>query len=478
LTALFLVACGREDIELAPPKSAPVVVEDCSAAVPEGLLAARPPMGWNGYNTFGECSAELDETKLRETIDALVDSGMQSAGYQYVNLDKCWQLERDSDGLRTFDPVRLPGGIEALANDVHARGLSLGVWASMQDCRGEPGSVGYETVDAERYAAWGVDYVKYVDCGTSEVSETYVSDLANALAATGRPVVLSLAAPPFVEWMREWAQASRTAAPIEATFASIVTSIDSSVPVAAYARPGAFIDPDMLQIGNAVLTPGEERVHFSVWSILSAPLLAGNDLTTMSDETLAVLTNSRLIAVDQDPLGLEGALVRREGDVDILAKPLADCGARAVVLWNRGEASVSASVTWDELWLAREAATVHDLFRRLAARLRAGRLYGDGPCARRRRASSDGGRATSPTRSRLPERPPLHVCDERFWSRRARHHERRGRRARRKAHPAGRPRLRKGSRRARPVAPSLPARSHLLALRRGHRHRRRPGRHG
>ncbi len=362
LAALFLVACGREDIELAPPKSTSVVVEDCSAEVPEGLLAARPPMGWNGYNTFGECSAELDETKLRETIDALVDSGMQSAGYQYVNLDACWQLARDSEGVRTFDPVRLPGGIEALANDVHARGLSLGVWASMQDCRGEPGGIGYETVDAETYAAWGVDYVKYVDCATSEVSETYVSDLASALAATGRPVVLGLASPPFIEWMREWAQASRTAAPIGATFTSIVTSIDASVPLAAYARPGAFIDPDMLQIGNAVLTPGEERVHFSVWSILSAPLLAGNDLTTMSDETLAVLTNSRLIAVDQDPLGLQGALIRRQGDVDVLAKPLADCGARAVVLWNRGEASASVAVTWGELWLEQESATVHDLW--------------------------------------------------------------------------------------------------------------------
>jgi alpha-galactosidase len=319
-------------------------------------------MGWNGYNTFGECSTELDEAKVRATIDVLVERGMQSAGYQYVNLDACWQLARDANGVRMFDPVRLPGGIEALANDVHARGLSLGIWASMHDCRGEPGGVGYETIDAETYAAWGIDYVKYVDCATGMVDEPFAADLASALAGTGRPMVLSLAAPPFREWMPEWAQASRTKKPIEATFASVVESIDATVPMAAYARPGAFIDPDMLQIGNAVLTPGEERVHFSVWSILSAPLLAGNDLTTMSDETLAVLTNSRLIALDQDPLGLQAALVRREGDVDVLAKPLADCGARAVVLWNRGDASASVSVAWGELWLEPEAATVHDLW--------------------------------------------------------------------------------------------------------------------
>ena len=317
-------------------------------------------MGWNGYNAFG-CAPELDEAKVRATIEVLVASGMQSAGYQYVNLDDCWQLTRTAEGVRQFDPVRLPGGIETLSNDVHDLGLSLGVWAPLQDCRGEPGSEGYETVDAETYAAWGVDYVKYVDC-FSELTESSVSVLADALANTGRPTVLSLATPPFREWMRDTARLWRTGGIVEPTWSSLVGQIDAAVPLAAYARPGAFNDPDMLEIGNGALTPGEIAVHFSVWSILSAPLIAGNDLTTMTDETLDILTNSRLIGVNQDPLGLQAALIRREGDVEILAKPLAECGARAVVLWNRSETSAEVSVGWEELWLERGPATVHDLW--------------------------------------------------------------------------------------------------------------------
>jgi alpha-galactosidase len=361
VVALSLLGCGREDIELAPPVSSPLPPDDCSAQVPEGLLAARPPMGWNGYNAYPECGAELDEAKVRANIDALVASGMQSAGYQYVNLDLCWQLPRTSGGLRVFDPVRLPGGIEALSNDVHALGLSLGVWSPIQDCRQEPGGEGHEAIDAATYAAWGVDYVKYVDC-TQEVTERSVSALADALAEAGRPTVLSLAAATFQEWMRDTTQLWRTGASVEPTWSSLVTAIDGTVPLAAYARPGAFNDPDMLQVGNGELTVGEMRAAFSVWSILSAPLLAGNELTTMTDETRDILTNGRVIALNQDPLGLQAALVRRDGDVDILAKPLAECGARGVVLWNRGETSREVSVAVEELWLEREPATVWDLW--------------------------------------------------------------------------------------------------------------------
>ena len=360
--ALCLLGCSREDIELAPPPGGSPPPEDCSAAVPEDLLASRPPMGWNGYNAFSECDSTLDESLLRSTVDVLVESGMQSAGYQYVNLDLCWQLARSSEGLRVFDPVRLPSGIETLVNDVHARGLSLGVWAPVQDCRQEPGSEGYEAIDAETYAAWGIDYVKYVNCDVPNPIDASVSALSAALASTGRPIVLSVSAAPFREWMRETVQLWRTAGDIEATFDSIVNQIDAAVPLAAYARPGAFNDPDMLEIGNGELTAGEMRTQFSVWSILSAPLLAGNDLTTMSDETRAILTNSRVIALNQDPLGLQAALVRREGDVDVLAKPLAECGARALVLWNRGLASVDVSVSLDELGLEPEDALVHDLW--------------------------------------------------------------------------------------------------------------------
>jgi alpha-galactosidase len=361
LAGLCLLGCGREDIELAPRRTVPLPSEDCSAQVPEDLTLARPPMGWNGYNVYSECPAELDEAKIRATIDALVSSGMQSAGYQYVNLDQCWQLPRSAEGVRRFDPARLPGGIEALSDHIHGLGLSLGVWAPVHDCRGEPGGEGHETIDAETYAAWGVDFLKYVGCGP-EVNATAIATLADALAATERHTVLSLALAPFREWMPETAQLWRTADSVQPTWSALVAQIDAAAPLAAYARPGAFNDPDMLEIGNGALTPAENRTHFAVWSILSAPLLAGNDLTTMTAETRDLLTNSRLIALNQDPLGLQAALIRREGPVDVLAKPLAECGARGVVFWNRGDTSAEAAVAWEELGLDPGPARVHDLF--------------------------------------------------------------------------------------------------------------------
>jgi alpha-galactosidase len=363
LAVLCVSSCGREDIELTPPGSEPLPPpDDCSAQVPDGLLAARPPMGWNGYNAFSECTHELGESKLRANIDALVASGMQSAGYQYVNLDLCWQLPRSEEGVRVFDRERLPGGIEVLSADLHARGLSLGIWAPMQDCRAEPGGVGYEMIDAETYGAWGVDYLKYVHCVPDEVSESAVLAMADALAGVERPILLSLTTGSFREWMRETAQLWRTGDDVEPTWSSLVRHIDDTVPLAAYARPGAFNDPDMLEVGNGTLSVSEMRAHFSVWSILSAPLLAGNDLSTMTDEVRDILTNRDVIALNQDPLGLQAALIRREGDVEILAKPLAECGARGVVLWNRGETNGNVSVSFEELWLEREAATVQDLW--------------------------------------------------------------------------------------------------------------------
>jgi alpha-galactosidase len=326
-------------------------------------------MGWNGYNFFGSyspssCDPGLDRAKVEAITEAMIMRGMQRAGYTFVNLDACWELpERTADGQRAFDPERLPGGVESLSKFVHDRGFSLGVWAPSQFCRRVPGSMGFEAIDAQSYAAWGVDYVKTVICGLDDAdAQRAVSDLATALASTGRSIVLSLGAAPFREWMRDTVQLWRTSGDSEPTWSSIVRSIDATVPLAAYARPGAFNDPDMMEIGNGGLTASEERVQFSVWSILSAPLIAGNDPTRMSEETRAVLTNAELIAVNQDPLGLQAALIRRDGDVDVLAKPLAACGARAVVLWNRGETAAEVSLTWPELWLEPQAASVRDLW--------------------------------------------------------------------------------------------------------------------
>jgi alpha-galactosidase len=367
LAATLVVACGREDIELSPPQGSEaggngaMVSDDCSASVPGGLLAPRPPLGWNGYNTFG-CSAELNEAKVKANIDALVDSGMLAAGYQYVNLDQCWQQPRSETKTRVFDPERLPGGVAGLAQLVHDRGLLLGVFAPIGDCLGEPGGDGFEALDAQGYADWGVDYLKYVACPSQPTEQSAVVRMERALRDTGRPIVLSVAGPPFAEWMPRVAQLWRTSGNVAARWESIVESIDSTTPLAAYTRPGAFNDPDMLEIGRQALSEGEERVQFAVWSILSAPLLAGNDLTTMDEVTLATLTNADIIALDQDPLGLQGALVRRDGDVDVLAKPLAGCGARGVVLWNRGQRVSKVTLSWPELWLGVGPASVQELW--------------------------------------------------------------------------------------------------------------------
>ena len=263
---LALSGCGREDIELTPTPTVTDLPEDCSASVPEGLIAARPPMGWNGYNAFG-CSSELDEAKLQATANAMIENGMQSAGYRYVNLDTCWQLPRSEDGERVYDPVRLPNGIEPVIDWLHDRGLSFGVYSHIQDCDEMPGGAGYEDIDAATYAKLGIDYLKYVECGTPrDALQGAVTDLAQALARTDQRIVLSLAAPPFEEWMRETTNLWRTSDEALPTWDSIVDSIDNTVPLAAYAHPGAFNDADMLEIGNGALTTGENRAQFSVWS--------------------------------------------------------------------------------------------------------------------------------------------------------------------------------------------------------------------
>jgi alpha-galactosidase len=392
LATLCLHACGREDIELFPamplaeptrsslpdttdassigPKEAGVAdardvssspIGECGAAVPAGLLASRPPMGWNGYNAFGG-EPELNEEKLKTIVEAMVSSGMQAAGYQYVNLDIGWQGERSATGERIFDADRLPGGIQALSEWIHAREFSFGIYSHIQDCDENAGGEGFEAMDVADYVNWGVDYIKYVNCNPADDFEPAIAALAMALTNAERPIVLSLAAAPFQEWMRETAQVWRVSGDARPTWRSIVDAIDSVVPLAAYARPGAFNDPDMLEIGNGALTEAEQRVQFSVWSILSAPLLAGNDLTQMTDIERAILTNPRVIALNQDPLGLQATLIRTAGDVEILAKPLAPCGERAVVLWNRGTTSTEVFVAWEELWLEPEVAAVWDLW--------------------------------------------------------------------------------------------------------------------
>jgi alpha-galactosidase len=364
--ALAASACGREDIELARPIEGIDVSDtpdDCGAAVPSDLLMSRPPMGWNGYNAFEDCSPELNEAKLHAVVDALVASGLQSAGYQYVNLDKCSQVASQDDGSPALDPALFPSGMEALSAYVHERGLSFGVFSATRECQGVSGGDGREAMDVATLAAWGVDYLKYNSCSPGDPAEAALQQaMSAAVSRSPRPIVFSITDPPFAEWMPETAQLWRTGANAAPSWDWLVGAVDDAMRSTAYARAGAFNDPDMLEVGNGDLTEGEARAHFSIWSILAAPLLAGNDLSSMSEATRAVLTNGDVIALDQDPLALQGALVHREGSVDVLAKPLAECGARGVVLWNRGTKSADVALTWPQIWLEPAAATARDLW--------------------------------------------------------------------------------------------------------------------
>jgi len=364
-------ACGRLDIELYPNADQPAMptggfggepnqpTERCDSVVPAGLLVARPVMGWNGWNAFG-CSSALDEQKVRDSADVLIASGMRAVGYRYVDLDDCWELSRSETDEIRIDPEKLPSGMASLGAHLHDNGFQFGYFRRASDCVGIPAN--HHTEDAATYAAWGIDLLKYVACNDAVDDKADVELMAAALKESGRPVVLSLAVSPFANWLPEVAQHFRTGNIINPTWASILANLDANAKFAAYSRPGAFNDPDMLEVGNGKLSESEQRSHFSLWSILSAPLLAGHDLTTMSETTRGILVNPEVIALDQDPIGLQGALVRDEGELQIFAKPIEGCGARGVVLFNRGDAAVSTTLSWSEIWLAGGSASARDLW--------------------------------------------------------------------------------------------------------------------
>ncbi|HSF99750.1 MAG TPA: alpha-galactosidase, partial [Vicinamibacterales bacterium] len=313
---------------------------------PSDALAPTPPMGWNSWNRF---ACDVSEQLIRETADAMVASGMRDAGYTYVVIDDCWQVARDSAGTIVADPERFPSGMKALADYVHAQGLKFGLYsdAGLKTCEGRPGSRGYEYQDARTYAAWGVDYLKYDWChhGTQNAEASYRL-MRDALDASGRLITLSICEwgsnQPWL-WARDIGHLWRTTGDIKDCWVcerglSWTSILDRQVGLESYAGPGGWNDPDMLEVGNGGMTLVEYRAHFSMWAILAAPLMAGNDLRSMTPETRDILTNREVIAVDQDPLGRQGRKVRDDGDVEVWARELAD-GSRAVALLNRGEAA-------------------------------------------------------------------------------------------------------------------------------------------
>jgi len=341
-------------------------------------LANTPPMGWNSWNKFG---CNVSEDLIRQIADAIVASGMKDAGYQYVVIDDCWQVERDGNGNIVADPKHFPSGMKALADYVHAKGLKFGLYsdAGTKTCQGRPGSRGYEFQDARQYAAWGVDYLKYDWCSTStQDARSSYEIMRAALDASGRPIVFSIC-----EWgaSRPWLWANgvgnlwRTTGDIQDRWQGkkewkpgdccsygMLDIVDQEVGLESFAGPGHWNDPDMLEVGNGGMTTAECRAHFSLWAILAAPLIAGNDLRDMKPEIREILANKEVIAVDQDPAGSQGRRVRKNGDFEVWSKLMQD-GSRAVVLLNRGTKDAEIGVPWEDLgYPAHLSAQIRDLW--------------------------------------------------------------------------------------------------------------------
>ncbi|HEX3438249.1 MAG TPA: glycoside hydrolase family 27 protein [Pseudacidobacterium sp.] len=336
-----------------------------AALAQSSQLAATPPMGWNSWNHFAERVTDAD---VRAAADALVSSGMRDAGYIYVNIDDTWEGDRDANGI-IHTNSKFPD-MKALADYVHSKGLKLGIYSSPgpKTCARYEGSYGHEEQDAKTYAEWGIDYLKYDLCGFRDIMRQEAGDehgekafemqkaayekMHKALVATGRPIVLSLCQ---YGWNDVWKWGPevggnlwRTTGDINDHYSRMEEIGFSQAGLSKYAGPGHWNDPDMLEVGNGGMTDDEYRQHMTLWVILAAPLLAGNDLSKMSPSTLATLTNKDVIAVDQDTLGKQGDRVWAEGPTEIWAKPLSG-GAKAVALFNRAPDPKSITLKLSEV---------------------------------------------------------------------------------------------------------------------------------
>jgi len=357
VVAVSLSAVGQPPVPAAnTPKARDIAMKMLRkpSGLPEGPepSALTPPMGWNSWNYFARKVTDKD---IRDSADQIVASGMKDAGYIYVNIDDTWEGERDANGvLHTND--KFPD-MKALADYVHSKGLKIGIYSGpgSKTCGGFAASLGHEEQDAKMYADWGIDYLKYDLCSFREdtmtkqapddkvaqmklMHEAYVK-MGKALRDTGRPIVYSLCQYGW-DAVWEWAPALggnlwRTTGDIQANWNSVYSILSAQEGLEGYAGPGHWNDPDMLEVGNGKLSRAENRSHFSMWAMLSAPLLAGNDLPHMKPEVHDILINRDVIAIDQDQLGKQASRIYSEGEVDVWAKHLSG-GAMAIAVLNAG----------------------------------------------------------------------------------------------------------------------------------------------
>lgn len=321
-------------------------------------LADTPQMGWNSWNKF---AGNINEEMIREMADAMVEEGLLDAGYEYLNMDDCWHGKRDSLGFIHPDPARFPSGIKALADYVHSKGLKFGIYsdAGRKTCGGRPGSFGHEYQDAITYANWGIDYLKYDWCETENINPIGAYTLMrDALREAGRPIFFSMCewgnSKPWT-WASEVGHSWRTTGDIAMVFEkgekpsyahTILEILDMQEGLRKYAGPGHWNDPDMLEVGNG-LPVNEDRAHFTMWCMLAAPLILGNDIRNMTQETKDIILNKEVIAIDQDPLGVQGLKLRAENSLEFWFKPLSD-GCWAFCILNRGAEDQEYTIDWQE----------------------------------------------------------------------------------------------------------------------------------
>lgn len=319
-------------------------------------LATTPPMGWNSWNKFG---CKVSESLIKEMADAMVQSGMYDAGYEYIVIDDCWQIGRDSLGNIIPDNKHFPSGMKALADYIHERGLKFGIYscAGSLTCQGRPGSRGYQFQDARSYASWGVDYLKFDWCSNEgQKAEAAYKTMSDALKECGRPIVFSIC-----EWGEskpwEWGEGIghlwRTTADIRDVYQGVfdwgglgvLDIIDSQADLWQYAGPGHWNDPDMLEVGNGGMNEEEYKTHFSMWAMMAAPLMAGNDLRSMDEMTQKILTNDEVISINQDAKGEQARKFLDMGEHEIWAKPLSN-GEVAVCFLNRTNDAWKLDYNW------------------------------------------------------------------------------------------------------------------------------------
>jgi len=373
------------------PATAKVTSPKAKLAAPQVQVAQTPPMGWNSWNFF---FGKVTDKNIRDSADQIVASGMKDAGYVYVNIDDTWEGERDASGVLHTN-AKFPD-MKALADYVHSKGLKIGIYSGPgpKTCAGYEGSLGHEEQDAQLYASWGIDYLKYDLCSYREsvMSVQAPGDKAaqmrlmiaayakmdKALKAAGRPIVYSLCQ---YGWDAVWewgpkvgANLWRTTGDIQPYWQSIYSILNEQAGLAQYAGPGHWNDPDMLEVGNGRLSLAENRTHFSMWAMLAAPLLAGNDLPNMTPEVRAILTNRDVIAIDQDRLGREATRAYSDGEGDVWTRPLSG-GAMAVAVVNAGSDRYSTHpfhlslaklglhgpLNGKDLWTGKEIALINDM---------------------------------------------------------------------------------------------------------------------